>query len=116
MKKRPDNTLRMLHIRDAIREIENYTAESTENSFSANSMQKFAVVKQLEIIGEAANNITDDLKLNNPDIEWEKIIGLRHILVHEYYGIDEYVVWNIVQNDIPELKKKTQKILEGLEK
>jgi len=69
------------------------------------------VVRNLEIIGEAVKNIPEDIKRNNPDVEWRKIAGLRDILVHAYFGIDVEVVWDIVKNKVPELKEKIEKIL-----
>jgi len=80
----------------------------------ANSMMRFASIKQLEIIGEAANNLSDVIKEKYSDVEWNQIVGMRHVLVHEYFGIDTTLIWQIIMNDIPVLKKKTEKILEEL--
>lgn len=69
-------------------------------------MIRFASIKQIEIIGEAARYITEDTRKKFPDIEWKEIAGLRNILVHEYFGIDTDLIWQIVTIDIPELKIK----------
>lgn len=106
---------RLQHILDAILEIESYTRQVSFDDFVVNSMMRFASIKQLEIIGEAANSLTDEFKRRFPNIEWRTIIGLRNILVHHYFGIDENVVWGIIQKDIPELKVKVVEILESLE-
>jgi len=77
-------------------------------------MALFASVKQLEIIGEAANNVTEPFKEIYSEIEWCKIIGLRNLLVHEYFGIDEEIIWGIIKKDIPKLHVEVKKILEQL--
>jgi uncharacterized protein with HEPN domain len=77
-------------------------------------MMRFASVKQIEIIGEAANLLTLELRDAYADIAWRQIIGLRHILVHEYFGIDAEVIWQIVENDIPVLKERIAFILDNI--
>ena len=89
-----------------------YARNSEFSSFSANSMMKFASIKQLEIIGEAANHVTDETRRRLADIDWRKVVGLRNILVHEYFGVDENVVWDIIRSDLPELKTKVTKALQ----
>ena len=106
---------RLQHILDAILEIESYTRQVSFDDFVENSMMRFASIKQLEIIGEAANSLTDEFKRRFSNIEWRTIIGLRNILVHHYFGIDDNVVWRIIQKDIPELKMKVVEIVEILE-
>lgn len=106
---------RLRHILEAISEIESYTNQASFDDFMANSMMLFASIKQLEIIGEAANYLTDELKASSSEVEWRKIISLRNILIHQYFGVDENVVWGIIQKDIPELRTKVEGILENLE-
>lgn len=106
MKGRTGDKARLHHILDAINEIENYISGISFNIFSNSSEKKFATVKQLEIIGEAANKITKETKTDYPEVEWIKIIALRNILVHEYYVIDETIVWNIITADLPDLKEQ----------
>jgi uncharacterized protein with HEPN domain len=79
-------------------------------------MMRFASVKQIEIIGEAANYISAYTKSKFTQVEWRQIIGLRHILVHEYFGIDTTLLWQIISIDIPKLKTDIQKILLSLAK
>jgi len=67
-------------------------------------MMQFATVKQLEIIGEASNQLTESFKSLYTKIEWREIVGLRNILIHEYFGIDTKIVWDILQIDLPNLK------------
>lgn len=114
MRGRIGDKVRVQHIFDAICEIENYVVDCDIESFSSNSMMRFACIKQLEIIGEAANHITDDIQLKYSSIEWKQIIGLRNIFVHEYFGIDSNIVWDIISNDLPSLKLKIIDLLGDL--
>ncbi len=70
-----------------------------------------AVVRNLEIIGEAAKHISGQLRKQLPDIEWRKIAGLRDMLAHVYFGIDDDILWDIVQNKVPQLAKVTNEFL-----
>ena len=105
------NIIRLLHIVEAIEEIESYILNNDFISFMENSMMRFACVKQMEIIGEAANHISEDLKSKFSTVEWSQITGMRNVFVHEYFGIDSAIVWEIIKKDIPELKSKIALIL-----
>jgi uncharacterized protein with HEPN domain len=107
--------VRLQHILDAINEIESYLINQKFNEFMQNSMIRFACIKQMEIIGEASNHITEETKNKFLDIEWGQIIGMRNIFVHEYFGIDAHLVWEIIKNDIPNLKLKIVEILDRIE-
>ena len=111
MKGKLGDKQRLLHILESIEEIEKYTAGSNLEVFLQNSMMKFASVKQIEIIGEAANYISEETKNKFSDIQWRQITGLRHVLVHEYFGIDSKLIWQIITDDIPELKIKIKEVL-----
>jgi uncharacterized protein with HEPN domain len=102
---------RLLHILEAIEEIENYVSGVNFDAFLQNSMMRFASVKQIEIIGEAANNISEEVKNKFTEIQWRQITGLRHVLVHEYFGVDSKLIWQIIADDIPELKIKIKEVL-----
>lgn len=69
-----------------------------------------ACLRSLEIIGEAVKNISDDYKNGNPQIEWRKIAGLRDKLIHHYFGVDWEIVWNVIQNKIPEIRRHLETI------
>ncbi len=105
---------RLSHVIEAIDEIDNYLGDIGFNSFEENSMMRFACIKQLEIIGEASKHITVEIKNKFSDIEWKQIIGLRNIFVHEYFGIDIKLVWDIIIHDLPFLKSKIQIIIDEL--
>lgn len=109
MKDRSGDKAWVLLILDAISEIESYTSNDSFESFSSHSMKKFATVKQ--IIGEAANHISSKIKHSYSEVSWREIIGIRNILIHEYFGVDERIVWEVVNNDLPALKKQFQRIL-----
>ena len=102
---------RLQHIHDAIIEIESYVQKLSYEEFQSNSMMYYACVKQLEIIGEAANHLSTDLKNSEPEIQWREIIDLRNILIHEYFGVDTKIVWDIIKVDIPEFKTRVIKII-----
>ncbi|MFO7891500.1 MAG: DUF86 domain-containing protein [bacterium] len=106
---------RLLHILDAISEIEKYVQKISFDDFIENTMVHSASIRQLEIIGESASRVTHGLKKTYKDIDWENIIGLRNILIHEYFGVDLLVVWEIIEHDLPLLKNKIQTILKQFE-
>jgi uncharacterized protein with HEPN domain len=105
---------RLSHILDAIVEIESYLSEADYELFLNNSMMKFACIKQLEIIGEASGHISDEIKMQFSEIEWSQIRGMRNIFVHEYFGIDTKLVWEIIKFDLPDLKSKVLAIVNTL--
>jgi uncharacterized protein with HEPN domain len=80
-----------------------------------NSMMRFACIKQMEIIGEASNHVSDETKYRFTSIEWSQIIGMRNVFVHEYFGVDSTLVWEIIKNDVPDLKEKIKQILGTIE-
>jgi uncharacterized protein with HEPN domain len=96
--------VRVMHILDAIKEIENYIQGADKDSFANNSMMFNATLHQLEIIGEAANGLSDEFLMNHPDTPWARIIGLRNLIIHEYFGVDDQTMWSIVTINIPQLK------------
>lgn len=77
-------------------------------------MMRFACIKQLEIIGEASNHISIEVKSQFSNIEWNQLKGMRNVFVHEYFGVDTRLVWEILKNDIPDLKVKVSAVLESL--
>ncbi len=105
---------RLQHILEAILEIENYFKNVDFKAFKENSMLRFASIKQMEIIGEASNHLSDDIKSKFTSIEWEQIVGMRNIFVHEYFGVDLTIVWEIIKNDIPDLKIKVVEIIDKI--
>jgi uncharacterized protein with HEPN domain len=115
MKEPKGDQARLLHILDAISEIEDYTNDLNFEGFFRSSMARFASIKQLEIIGEAANHISPEIIDKYSDVEWRRIIALRNILIHEYFGVDAKIVWDIIKEDIPNLKLSIGLILTAFE-
>ena len=104
------------HILDAISDIEKFIIGVSEEDFSKNREKQYAVLRGLEIIGEASKNLSDELKAKCPDIDWKNIAGMRDKLIHAYFGVNLPLVWETVKNDLPQLKKQAQNLLEDLNK
>jgi len=111
MREKLRNKGRLLHIIEAVENIFEFTENLNFDEFEKNKMLKFAVIKSLEIIGEASNLITKQLKEKHPEIDRQAIIGLRHVLVHGYYQISNRIIWNTIQNDLKPFENKIKKIL-----
>ena len=93
---------RLLDILYCIKRIEEYMQGIEFEDLTEEKMD--AVIRKLEIIGEAGKNIPDDVRTQYPEVPWAKIIGLRNRLVHDYANVDEEVIWNIVKLRLPEIK------------
>jgi uncharacterized protein with HEPN domain len=102
-------------ILEAIRRIGAYTENMDFVAFAKNAMAIDAVVRNLEVIGEAAGRIPEDLKAGSPEIEWRKIIALRNVLAHEYFGIHTKIVWDVVVDKLKPLGDACQMIRRRLE-
>jgi uncharacterized protein with HEPN domain len=100
------------HILDAIGQIENYTRIASREEFLENSMMHDAVIRQIEIIGEASHNVSAMLQEQHSEIPWGQIVGMRNRVVHAYFDIDLDIAWDIVKSDLPVLKSQVQKLLE----
>ncbi|GCL55947.1 protein of unknown function DUF86 [Microcystis aeruginosa NIES-3806] len=92
-------------ILEAICQLEKMTQDLSFEEFSTKIEIFLSVVKLIEIIGEAVKNIPDEVRVNYPNIPWKNIAGMRDKLVHEYWAIDEKVVWKVIQNNLPQLKR-----------
>jgi uncharacterized protein with HEPN domain len=98
-------------ILEAIGKIQRYTANLSQEAFSGDERTLDAVVRNLEIIGEASKKVPGKIRSKYPEVEWKRIAGLRDILIHEYFGIDIDIIWDIVQNKLPVLEKQINQIL-----
>jgi len=101
---------RLLDIAEAVNNINRYASRG-RSSFETDEMFQVWVVRNLQIIGEAASRISEITQQKLPDIPWGKIIGMRHVLVHGYFEIDLEIVWSVIENDLADLDKRIQ---EGL--
>lgn len=109
MSKRPTDIL-LNDILQAMDRIIEYTRGMSLEDFSKDQKSIDAVARNLEIMGEAANRLPDEFKECHSEIEWFKIVGLRHRIIHEYFGIDLEIIWGILQKDLPELHRSLSQI------
>jgi len=101
--KNPDNPVYISHIKDACESIFKFIENKNFDEFSKNDMLLSAIIRKLEIIGEASNKISEEFKESNPDIPWRLLIGMRNSLIHGYFGVHTKTVWDTVKEDIPAL-------------
>lgn len=100
-----DETIYLKHMRDAIERIEEYTHGMMREEFSKKMVVQDAVIRQIEILGEASKQVSAEFKANHSDIPWKDIAGMRDKLIHDYLGVDIEAVWITVERDLPALKK-----------
>jgi len=105
-----DDRERLLDILEAIERIEKYTSNGRK-AFDDNELIQTWVLHHLQIIGEAVRALSNDTTDSSNEIEWTKIIGMRNILVHNYFSIDTDIVWAVIENDLQNLKTKIQSFL-----
>jgi uncharacterized protein with HEPN domain len=102
---------RLRDILEAIERIERHAGDG-ERPFRENELVQLWMVHHLQIIGEAVRSLSPQFRQRHPEVPWQKIIGMRNILVHDYFGIDLDIVWTAVQRDVPELKRQVQRLLD----
>jgi uncharacterized protein with HEPN domain len=105
-----DDRQRLRDIHDAIRQIERY-AKQGHRAFEEDELIHTWMIHHIQIIGEAASKLTPSFRKDNPDIPWPQIIKMRHVLVHDYFGIDLGEVWTAVERDLPVLKKQVSALI-----
>lgn len=106
-----DDATRLRHMRDAASEAISFVHNHTRANLDGDRMLTLALVKDIEIIGEAAGRISTDCKTKYPEIPWAQMIGMRNRLTHAYFEIDLDIVWEVVTNDLPPLVTKLEKII-----
>jgi uncharacterized protein with HEPN domain len=105
-----DDSVYLGHIRDAIQDIQQYTAAGRD-AFMTDRMQQDAVVRKLEIIGEAVKHLSDSITIARPEIPWRRIAGMRDRLTHDYFGVDLTLVWVVVERELPNFKAVVEDLL-----
>lgn len=105
-----DDRVYLINIIDSIENIQEYT-KSGKEVFMKTKIIQDAVIRNLEIMGEATKKISSTLKKDYPDIPWREMAGLRDVLIHGYLGVDIKIVWNVVQNELPNLKEEIKSLL-----
>ena len=107
-----DERLYLGHIRDAIRDIQQY-ASVGEDAFVADRMRQDAIIRKLEIIGEAVKRLSEATRAQRPEIPWKQIAGMRDRLTHAYFGVDLGLVWRVVERDLEALETATAHLIEN---
>lgn len=105
------HTVFLRHILDCIRTIEQYSKNLSEKKFFKSSEKQDAIIRRLEIIGEAIKDLPDEYKKKHPDVGWDRAMGTRNILIHHYLGVDLEIVWNTVTKSLPQFKKQIKSLL-----
>jgi uncharacterized protein with HEPN domain len=113
--KQPDDKARLKHMLDAALDARNFLGETTFEALQSDRKLGNAIVRSLEIIGEAAANVTKTAQAKYPEIEWPVIIGMRNRLIHAYFDINYHIVWQTVKENLPPLIKQLQSIIENEE-
>lgn len=110
MSKREAN-LYLQDIQESISRIESYTDDLKFDDFRKDFKTIDAVVRNLSILGEAVKNIPEEVKLAYPNVPWQEIMGMRNKVIHEYFGVDDEILWKTIKEDLPPLKKQIEEII-----
>jgi len=94
-----------------INKIEEFTKDVNYRNFVQDDMRYYAVIRCLEVIGEAVRQLPEEFKKTHSEIEWHKIVDLRNILIHQYFGIEPKIIWDVIKNKVPALKNFIEKVL-----
>ena len=109
-----NNLLLLTDIIEAINNIEEYLTNLNADDFYNDKKTKDAVVRNLEIIGEASKQVTDDFKLKYPNVEWRETADLRNKIIHDYSGLDYVLLWEIIHLNIPSFKQKILQVIAAI--
>ena len=101
------------HILDAIQRIASYS-QGGWDAFGSNQMAQDAVIRNFEIIGEAAKRLNDATRARCPEIRWRDIAGFRDVLIHDYMGVNLRRVWNVIEQNLPDLRRAVEDLLKGV--
>ena len=108
-----DELIYLTHILDCVDKIQHYTFKIDKKEFLAKPMIQDAVIRNLEIIGEATKHLTQEFRSKYPAIEWKKIAGMRDKLIHDYIGVDLWAVWGVVDQIIPKFQEQLLEIIKA---
>lgn len=108
---RKDDITRLNHMLDAAKEIEDMSSDISRSDLDDDRKLSLALVRLLEILGEAASSTSKETQIGYPEIPWKYIVGMRNRLIHGYFDIDLNIVWSTINNDIPPLIPKLKKVI-----
>jgi len=114
MREKPKDNDRLLHMIEAIDNINEFVNGKSFEIYKKDKILRFAIIKNLEIIGEAAYLLSKDFKNNHQSIEWGDIIGMRHVLVHGYYQIRDEIIWATIETELDPLKTELRKMIQEI--
>jgi uncharacterized protein with HEPN domain len=106
-----DDKLYLIHIIECIEHVESYTENVDKETFLNTTLIQDAVIRNLQVMAESTRRLSEQIKQTRPEIDWHRIAGFRNVLVHDYLGVDLEKTWNIVENEIPVLKKAVRAIM-----
>lgn len=115
MKERSRDKMRLEHIAEAIDRLQTHAGDLPEEELRKDVLRYYGIVKNIEIIGEAARMLTDEFKTTYTDVDWRAIAGMRNFLVHEYFNVDEESVFEALHTEIPLLKKQVTHYLDSID-
>ena len=104
---------RLLHIQEAIDRVQRYASRGRD-AFDRDELIQNWIVRHLQVIGEACRALSGDLQGRYPEVPWSKIVAMRNIIMHDYFEVDQDLVWSTVERDLPALSRNIQDILEDL--
>jgi uncharacterized protein with HEPN domain len=107
-----DSRERVLDILEAIERIEKYGRAGKEE-FERNELVQIWILHHLQILGEAVNTLRPELQQNHPEVPWASIVGMRNVLVHQYFEVDTDIIWSVVESELPKLKPLFQAMIEN---
>ena len=112
---REDDVVRLRHMLDAARAVRQFTTDRQRGDLASDDMLAFAVARGLEIVGEAANQVSEAARAACPELPWPLIVGMRHRLIHAYFDVNLDQVWDTITHDLPSLVAALERLLETCE-